>query len=455
MPFMRLYRRARHILWRSLSAFAVRGSLLLIGFVGLGLAALAAQTKGPAVRFVYKHYDGQQYHIVAQVNEQVYRNNKLVYNTLILNRIAVKVVEMAGQNGQDALLDVNYQVSEEAENGKFFSWAEENQARFGISPLGIYKNLAADGSLPGLRDVPSFPDRELHPGDGWSAPGSEVQDLSEVFGVPVRLHFDFTVNYLYRGKELRRGRKLEHITVVYDYSEDVSKQLPASLRLRHSNSPGSSGRSFGRGRQQEQETGDIPRSVRARHNIELYWDSERGLPVYQEENFEVSYLMQNGQEVKFKGRSRGNIIEAEPMKHEDIKQELEKNLKDAGIAADVEQNDKGILISIDSINFYPDSERMLPGEDRKLKHISRILQKYADRDILVTGHTANVGRPDRQQTLSESRAAVVGQFFIRDGVRSREQIVIRGVGGTQPIAPNTNESGRKQNRRVEIILLEN
>ena len=384
----------------------------------------------------YKHYDGLKYHIIAQVDEQVFHNHKLVYSTQILNRIAIQVVAIVGQN---ALLDVHYQISEEAENGRFFSWTDEREAQFEMSPQGLYENLDPLAKLPSLRHVPSFPDHKLKAGEGWNAPGTEIQDLTQVFGIPAQLRFDFTVNYMYRGEEIFQGRKLKHITLFYNINQDVSKQLPQYL-LR---------------RQHNDEQPDIPRSMRAQHNIDLYWDSNRGLPVFQKEDFEISYLLRSGDEVQFRGRSRGNIIEAEPMRHQYLKQALEKDLQEAGIDAKVQPDDKGISISIDSINFYPNSDRMLPGEEYKLQRISNILKKYSERDILVTGHTADLGQPEQQQRLSERRSAAVGQYLIENKVRRREQIVIRGVGGTQPIASNSTERGRKQNRRVEITLLEN
>ncbi|MEM9424108.1 MAG: hypothetical protein AAF975_04890, partial [Spirochaetota bacterium] len=236
------------------------------------------------VHFSYKHYNGQKYHIIAQVDEQVLRNGQTIYRTQILNRIAIEVKEL---RGQDAWLDVNYQISEEAENGKFFSWAKESRAEFSISPQGIYKNLAPDAVLPSLRNVPSFPDRALQTGEGWNAPGIEIHDLSEIFGIPARLRFHFSADYMYRGEEIFQGRKLKHITLFYSISEDVRKQLPQNL-LHYRDTD---------------ETLDIPRSVRARHSIELYWDSERGLPVFQKEDFEVSYLLRNGETVTFRGRS--------------------------------------------------------------------------------------------------------------------------------------------------------
>ncbi len=445
--------------------------LLLFALATFFAGPLFAQNvdPGPVQRFVYRHTDGLQYHILAQVDEQVFLNRKLVYNTRILNRIAVEVAELR-QNGESALLDVNYQISEEARNGRFFSWGKEIGARFEMSEQGIYSGVDEEAQQPSLRNVPSFPDRELSPGEGWRAIGNETQDLNEIFGLPVKLEFEFPVDYLYRGPEQFQGRELEHITIVYGYNEDVSSQLPAALQSRlrtpQPPMPGDSPRSqrlpeyrspgaSSRGKQPSEQQQNIPRSVRARHNIELYWDSERGLPVFEKEKFEISYLMQSGVEITFRGHSRGNIIEVEPMRHQNLKRELEEDLQKAGIDAQVRQKDKGISISIDSINFYPDSDRMLPGEQRKLQQISRILQKYPKRDIQVTGHTADLGKPEEQQTLSEKRAGVVGRFFIENGVRRREQIVIRGVGATEPLAPNNTPQGRKQNRRVEITLLEN
>ena len=389
------------------------------------------------VQFSYQHYEEQKYHILAQVSEQVLRNRQLVYNTQILNRIAVDVVAITDQ---DASLNVHYQISEQAEDGRYFSWGLEHQAQFEMSSQGIYKNVRPGATIPSLRNVPSFPRRELKEGEGWNAAGIEIQDLEPIFNIPARLRFDFIADYLYRGEKLFEGRKLEHITVIYRINEDIRKQLPSSFASR---SP------------KDQAPQDIPQAVRAQHNIELYWDSQRGLPVYQKEDFEISYLLQSEDEVTFRGRSRGRIVEVEPMRHQNLKQELEKDLRAAGLDAKVEQTEKGISISVDSIHFYPNSERMLPGEERKLKQMSRILQKYPKRDVLITGHTADLGQPEQQQKLSEKRAATVGQFLIQNGIRRREQVVIRGVGGTEPIVSNATEQGRQQNRRVEITLLEN
>ena len=402
-----------------------------------GLACAVFLPQMPAqegFQFHYKHYEGQQYRVTAQVDEQVLRNRKPIYNTRILNRIAVRVEAMAGPN---ALLHVGYQISEEA--GRFFSWARESETRFEMSPQGAYQNLRTN--LPSLRNVPSFPERELRPGEGWRTEGTELLDLNAVFGRPITLRFDFPVDYVYRGEEFLEGRKLERITIMYSYSEDVSRQLGAALQ------PQAPLRT--------EERANIPRSVKARHSIELYWDRELGLPAFQKEEFRVAYLMQSGDEVEFRGRSRGRIESTEPMPYADMQQNMERDLEKAGIAAQVERNEKGISISLNSINFYPSSARMLPGEERKLAQISRILQKYPDRDILVTGHTADLGEKDAQQKLSEERAAAVAESFIQARVRRREQIVIRGAAAREPIASNATEEGRRQNRRVEITVLEN
>ena len=116
---------------------------------------------------------------------------------------------------------------------------------------------------------------------------------------------------------------------------------------------------------------------------------------------------------------------------------------------------QGISVVLENIHFVPDKAEMLPGEEKKLEGIVRILNRLKDRDILVIGHTANINGSGDGKELSEQRAQAVAQFFIDSGTRKKTQIVSRGMGDTQPIADNTTEEGRKKNRRVEIIVLEN
>ena len=98
---------------------------------------------------------------------------------------------------------------------------------------------------------------------------------------------------------------------------------------------------------------------------------------------------------------------------------------------------------------------LLASEKEKLDKIGAILRHYQNRDILVGGHTAYSGSEASMVRLSEERAGAVAGYLIDSNVRTPDRVVIRGYGGTRPLADNSNEAGRIKNRRVEITILEN
>jgi outer membrane protein OmpA-like peptidoglycan-associated protein len=114
-----------------------------------------------------------------------------------------------------------------------------------------------------------------------------------------------------------------------------------------------------------------------------------------------------------------------------------------------------VTLSWDSLQFYPNSSELLPGEEEKLAHIARILADIPGRDVLIEGHTALAGTAEGRQILSEERASAVGQYFLRRGIRSPGEIIIQGHGAQRPVASNSTEEGMRENRRVEITVLEN
>ena len=72
--------------------------------------------------------------------------------------------------------------------------------------------------------------------------------------------------------------------------------------------------------------------------------------------------------------------------------------------------------------------------------------------LRVAGHTDNVGNPQRNQTLSESRARAVREYLISNGIDDG-RIEAVGFGDQQPVETNDTDEGRQQNRRIEAIEL--
>lgn len=73
-------------------------------------------------------------------------------------------------------------------------------------------------------------------------------------------------------------------------------------------------------------------------------------------------------------------------------------------------------------------------------------------EIMIIGHTDDVGDEDALYELSVARAAAIRQFLVKQGV-SADRIRTSGVGATNPMYDNTTESNRERNRRVEIKIL--
>ena len=71
--------------------------------------------------------------------------------------------------------------------------------------------------------------------------------------------------------------------------------------------------------------------------------------------------------------------------------------------------------------------------------------------LAIDGHTDNTGKADKNQILSDNRAAAVKNYLISKGV-DESRITSAGHGQDQPIADNKTSAGRAKNRRVELKL---
>lgn len=119
----------------------------------------------------------------------------------------------------------------------------------------------------------------------------------------------------------------------------------------------------------------------------------------------------------------------------------------------VENTAAGIRLTMQNLNFKPDSAELLPGENERLDQIAQVLKEVPDQMFLVEGHTASVGYEKGEMKLSVERANSVAKALIQRGI-PREKFICKGSGGTKPIADNSTPEGKAKNRRVEITILE-
>lgn len=120
----------------------------------------------------------------------------------------------------------------------------------------------------------------------------------------------------------------------------------------------------------------------------------------------------------------------------------------------IAQTDRGVMVWLpDNVLFeFGKSSLDLGAAAPYLDRVAQLLKEKAKGDVQLEGHTDNVGSAGFNMTLSEKRAGVVRDALLQRGV-SESRIKAVGMGLTAPLAPNDTETGRKLNRRVEIIML--
>jgi outer membrane protein OmpA-like peptidoglycan-associated protein len=123
--------------------------------------------------------------------------------------------------------------------------------------------------------------------------------------------------------------------------------------------------------------------------------------------------------------------------------------------AKVERVGEGIKITFDSgILFDTNSSNLRSASQSDISKLAATLQKYADTNVLVEGHTDNTGTDAINQPLSERRAQAVANDLTTKGVET-SRITTKGLGSTDPIADNTTAEGKQANRRVEVAIYAN
>jgi outer membrane protein OmpA-like peptidoglycan-associated protein len=145
------------------------------------------------------------------------------------------------------------------------------------------------------------------------------------------------------------------------------------------------------------------------------------------------------------GGAAGGIIGAQMDRQA---KELKQNIP----GAIVERVGEGITVTFQSGLLYDfDSDVVRAEAQKNLRSLASSLDKYAGSDILIVGHTDQVGPSSYNQSLSERRASAAATYLVSQGV-SPGRVATRGMGETDPVATNETELGRQQNRRVEVAI---
>jgi outer membrane protein OmpA-like peptidoglycan-associated protein len=123
--------------------------------------------------------------------------------------------------------------------------------------------------------------------------------------------------------------------------------------------------------------------------------------------------------------------------------------------AKVERVGEGIKITFSSgILFDVDKADLKNQSETELAKLSVILNKYADTNVLLAGHTDSTGSEDYNLGLSRRRAQSVANYLTTQNVDAA-RFAVEGYGKSDPVASNDTAAGRAENRRVEVAIWAN
>ena len=117
-----------------------------------------------------------------------------------------------------------------------------------------------------------------------------------------------------------------------------------------------------------------------------------------------------------------------------------------------QHTDRGMVLTVGDVLFAAGRAEVGPGAQRSIDKLAEFLRAYPKRNVLIEGHTDNLGNEDFNVKLSQQRADAVRDLLTARGI-SPQRIRTKGYGPRFPVVDNDSAAGRQQNRRVEVLVL--
>jgi outer membrane protein OmpA-like peptidoglycan-associated protein len=112
---------------------------------------------------------------------------------------------------------------------------------------------------------------------------------------------------------------------------------------------------------------------------------------------------------------------------------------------------RGLIVNMSDVLFDFNKYTLKPEAREKLAKVSGILIAYPGLKVQVEGYTDSIGSDEYNLKLSEQRADGVRDYLVAQSVAD-ESVTAKGYGKNDPVADNSSDSGRAQNRRVELVV---
>ncbi|NUW59640.1 OmpA family lipoprotein [Cronobacter muytjensii] len=133
-------------------------------------------------------------------------------------------------------------------------------------------------------------------------------------------------------------------------------------------------------------------------------------------------------------------------------QEAKLREKMQGTGVSVTRSGDNIILNMpNNVTFDSSQANLKPAGANTLTGVAMVLKEYPKTAVNVVGYTDSTGGQALNMKLSQQRAESVASALITQGVAAN-RIRTSGMGPANPVASNSTEDGKAQNRRVEITL---
>ena len=430
----------------------MKKSALIIGVFSFFQAFVFSQTK--------LTYSGDSsYKMVERTNLRRYVNGK--YSGLTSREVRSFISRSDAPEGirsskSDRWYDGNFFVVEETLRNSQATMAGIHDAIpsvFKISADGKM-TMISDNGYPTFRSFPSYTTEQLKPGDSWKGEGERAVDPMNK-GIFTRI--PILVRYTFEGAEVYKGENVYRIKAIWQTNYGFSN--------------------FDR----DPKGDDSLRQARGGHKADIIVRQSTGEAILISDNVDETFTYTDGTQVNLKGTitmfteyppaiDRDKLIFAlnriakaddKPKAGKSSLSEKIASSKDRGTSSSgnsknnmvFEETPAGLRLSVRDIKFKADSDEVLATEKSRLDEIAEVLKLAPNSQFLIEGHTAAVGKPQGEQALSVQRARRIAAELSNRGIAA-DRFICKGQGGTKPVASNSTDEGRAQNRRVEITILE-
>lgn len=284
-------------------------------------------------------------------------------------------------------------------------------------------------TIPYIQHLPSFPKGNIEPGDSWKAPAIISINLAG-FGIQVPVEITVMVTYQFIGKRSIDNRSYDYIAAEWHPFLILPKTIV-------------------------QQSGIERLSGYSRMHI--WWDNVSGSPKKTQLSEELQYRFDDASSLMTHRVTEELIVTIADIARKETIAEISRQITTAQVAdIQVKQVDEGIVLSMENIQFEPESARLTAAEQLKIEKVGTILESLGNRELKIVGHAADPGQSDTDELiqLSTERAQAVAEFLVTKGFRQSGSIMIEGKGAQEPLGDNSTTEGRSKNRRVEIIIMD-